>query len=383
MLLDIHTLYLAQEGSQAAADIVSNALELTEATIESWNEVWTEVITPESQLWDSVLDTARLTLAFAFIYMFVRYGNEVMKSKYLGTIAEMFTLPLIVLFFLGGNGFLLSQVILALRSLGYQLTVTLLQQQVVGYTLEGAVKQFSLNNIGVQRLKQIYSECEGLTGEPFTQCWESKAPEAEAIASNLESAAGDSSIAAQAVGQLVDVFTAIPGIGSLAEAGFEGFTSGGFEGAYVSFLQSSLVPIIQTLLYAIQWAFVNLVEAALLISAVIAPIALALSVLPIAGRPILAWGSGFVGLLLLQLSYNLLVGLVAVVLANTEGNALETSQNLGFLVFLAVFAPAVTTALASYSASSIFTGISNRANSFAAVISGGISTAVRFASLGK
>jgi hypothetical protein len=88
-----------------------------------------------------------------------------MKSRYLGTVVELFTFPLVVLLFLGGR----RQAALGHPSwrcgrVGYRLTVTgLLSQQIVGYTLEDAVKQFGLNNLGVQRIKQVYSECEGLS----------------------------------------------------------------------------------------------------------------------------------------------------------------------------------------------------------------------------
>jgi hypothetical protein len=123
------------------------------------------------------------------------------------------------------------------------------------------------------------------------------------------------------------------------------------------------------------------VEAALLIAAVLAPIALALSILPVAGRPIWAWLSGFVGLIGLQVGYNLLVGIVAAVLANTDGGAVEVSQNLGFLLFISVFAPGLVTALASWSATSLFSAISRRANGIASTITGGISTVAKFAVL--
>lgn len=376
----INTFLLAQEGSEAAVDIIQGALQLTEDTIASWNETWIEVVSPDSMLWGDIVAFSRGILALCFIYMFVRYGNEIMKTKYLGTVAELFTLPLVVLLFLGNNGALLANLILVLRSVGYSLVTALLSKQLVGYTLQDAVRQFGLNNLGVQRIKQVYSECEGLVGDPFLQCWDSKAEEVEAIYARLQ--AQNSGID---LGPLQDFATALinrSGIGAIGAAA-EGFSSGGINGAFAAILQDRLVPLIQTILYAVQWAFVNLVEASLLIAAVVAPIALVLSVLPVAGRPILAWGAGFVGLLGLQISYNLLVGIVAVVLANTDGGAIETSQNLGFLLFISIFAPALATGLSSWSATRLFSAISLRANSFASILTGGISTLARTTAMGR
>jgi hypothetical protein len=91
---------------------------------------------------------SRGILALCFLYMFLRFGNEIMKSRYLGTVVELFTFPLVVLLFLGNDGRLLSESILVLRAVGYRLTTGLLSQQIVGYTLQDAVAQFGLNNLG-------------------------------------------------------------------------------------------------------------------------------------------------------------------------------------------------------------------------------------------
>jgi hypothetical protein len=296
-------------------------------------------------------------------------------------VVELFTFPLIVLLFLGGDGRLLSNIILFIRSLGYTLVTGLLNQQLLGYTLEGAVKQFGLNNLGVQRIKQLYAECEGLVGDPFQQCWNSKGPEAQAIYDNLQAQNGDIDFGPlESFVTVLSDFTIAGGIDSIGDA-VSGFRDGGINGAFVSVIQDRFIPLIQSVLYAVQWAFVNLVEAALLIAAVLAPIALVLSILPVAGRPIWAWASGFIGLMGLQIGYNLIVGIVAVVLANTEGGALEISQNLGFLMFISIFAPALVSGFSTWSATALYSAISRRANGIASTVTGGVSSAVRLAAI--
>jgi hypothetical protein len=375
--------WLAQSGSAAAVDVIQGALQLTQDTIASWNETWIQTISPESQLWINIVAFARGLLGLAFIYMFIRYSNDIAKSRQFSTVVELLTFPLVIVLFLGGNGKLLADIILFFRSLGYRLVTGLLSQQLVGYTMEDAIRQFGLNNLGVQRIKQVYSECAGLTGTPFQECWNSKAAEVEAIYTNLQLQNGTIDL-----GPLASFAQAMinrTGIAAIQDAGTlaSGALSGNLNGAFASILQDRLMPIIQSVLYAVQWAFVNIVEASLLIAAVMAPIALALSVLPVAGRPIWAWASGFIGLMGLQISYNLLVGIVAVVLVNTQGGALEVSQNLGFLMFIAIFAPALTTAIASFSATNLFTAISRRANGVASTLTGGIATVTKFAVLRK
>jgi hypothetical protein len=50
-LFATHTWVLAQEGSEAAVNVIENALQLTQSTIESWNDTWAQTITPSSALW--------------------------------------------------------------------------------------------------------------------------------------------------------------------------------------------------------------------------------------------------------------------------------------------------------------------------------------------
>lgn len=178
--------WLAQSGSAAAVDVIQGALQLTQDTIASWNETWIQTISPESQLWINIVAFARGLLGLAFIYMFIRYSNDIAKSRQFSTVVELLTFPLVIVLFFGGNGKLLADIILFFRSLGYRLVTGLLSQQLVGYTMEDAIRQFGLNNLGVQRIKQVYSECAGLTGTPFQECWNSKAAEVEAIYTNLQ-----------------------------------------------------------------------------------------------------------------------------------------------------------------------------------------------------
>ena len=75
----------------------------------------------------------------------------------------------------------------------------------------------------------------------------------------------------------------------------------------------------------------------------------------------------------MQLGYNLVVGIVATVLINTEGNVVEVASNLGFLAFASVFAPLFATVVTTWGGAALFNSISRRANAIAAVATGGVS----------
>jgi hypothetical protein len=132
------------------------------------------------------------------------------------------------------------------------------------------------------------------------------------------------------------------------------------DGGFAQVIQDRTLPIIQFILYIMQWAVVNLIEAALLMTALFAPIAVALSLLPLAGRPIFAWLSGFLGILAVQMGYNILVGLMAFVIVNID-NVSEVISSMGFLMFSAVFSPYLAYEIGRGGGVALYQGISNRA----------------------
>ena len=83
-----------------------------------------------------------------------------------------------------------------------------------------------------------------------------------------------------------------------------------------------------------------------------------------------------ISILGMQLGYKLVVGSVATVLINTEGNVVEVASNLGFLAFASVFAPLFATAGATWGGAAMFNSISRRANAIAAVATGGVSAII-------
>jgi DNA-binding GntR family transcriptional regulator len=71
MFLDLDTTtLLAQQGSEAAADVIQGALQLSEDTIASWNETWNDLIRADSPFWQTIVQFSRGILALCFLYMF-------------------------------------------------------------------------------------------------------------------------------------------------------------------------------------------------------------------------------------------------------------------------------------------------------------------------
>ncbi len=355
--LDILPHLFAQSGSEAAANMVIDSLNLQQQIRASWDDIWKSALDWQSA--DSpylLLVKLSSTLAFfILIYLFIKKGEEISKSKYLGSVIEMFMMPLVYIIFVGTNGKLLAQIILTLRGVAESEIERLNQIKIGGIQISNATLQVQTNILGQERIRQVYSECQGAIGEDLTKCLQSKQSEAQGIVNGLEQQLPDN-VSLEPLQNFADTIGGITGVSSVAE------TAGNLvQGNFIEIIQNQLYPILKNLLYATQWAFINMVEAALVLTAVIAPLALVFSLLPTSGKPIWAWASGFISLYGLKLFYSIIVGIIATVIVNTDGSLAELGSEFGFLIFLSLLAPFISTALVSWGGVSLYQGIQSRA----------------------
>ena len=372
-MLEVLTI-LAQTGSQSAVSVLDQSFQLSRQVEESWDFIWATITNPAQQslLWGAIVNFSLTIAVLALLYMFVRYGSEIARTKYIGTVIEMFLWPIAVVFLLGrfnsGNAFILSQIIGLLRGVWEDQIREIVVLQMAGITLGDAVKQVQLNQLGTQRIYQVVSECKGLSGEALQNCLDAKQPEMISIVDSISLLDGNVNTSPlEAIAQSVINIT---NLGAL-DAGID-FFQGGFSQVF----QDRLYPLVQSFLYILQWAFLNLVEVALFFTALLAPIAVALSLLPVAGKPIWACLTGFLSLYALKLGYTLVVGVIAVVIVNTQGDIAEVSLGYGFILFSAVFAPILATLIAGGGGVALYQGIARRAAAMTGAVSGGITTLV-------
>jgi ABC-type multidrug transport system fused ATPase/permease subunit len=128
------------------------------------------------------------------------------------------------------------------------------------------------------------------------------------------------------------------------DAGVDAASAGNTGNPITNGLRSALITLIMMFLYAIQWAFVNCMEAALLMTALLFPPALGISILPVAGKTIFAWASAMIGLFTTMLSYNIIVGLTAIVIKKAqvaEGQDMggTSFRDIAFAAFIALASP--------------------------------------------
>lgn len=363
---------LAQEipitgGEANALDIITSSLELSRATVESWNAVWTVTLDPlGSGLWIGLIQLGITLGAASILFIGMTTGKDIIEKQSWSELASIFVWPLVIMIFLGANGHVLANTIRVLRNFSYNQVQHVLQLQLGELTFRDAISNVAVTGIAKQQLESLYSECQGKVGTELVECWNSKQAQAQAIVTEAERQARSPLEPLRAFGEAL-WNASLPGQINTA---IRLTTDPG------SVFRDTAIPIVRFILYALQWGFVNILEAALLLTALFAPIAIGLSLLPLQGRPIWAWLTGFLTLFGIQLGYNIVVGLTAVVLVKS-GAALIS--DVAFLFFLSIFAPALSVLVAGGGGYALYNGISSNVKSLTDMLSNAIGTVTSIA----
>ncbi|GJD19859.1 hypothetical protein RIVM261_048150 [Rivularia sp. IAM M-261] len=322
--------------SSVGLTLITSSIELSKQTVESWNKAWGDVVNPSGALWAGLCNLGTTLAALSIIFLAVKMASDYQEKRFLWSeLAASVVYPLVIALFLGSNGYLLSQTVLIVRNIGHQQVISVLNIQLADTTFKQAISDVTLTQSVKTQVSTIYAECQGKIGKPLTDCLTEKRPIIEQILTEAEKQNnGPLEEARKAVAQLTD-FVQNPG----------------------AVFSASISLILITFLYALQWAFVNILEAALIMTATFAPIALGLSLLPLGSKPIWAWASGFVSLFGVQLGYNIVVGLAATVIVAAGA---QSASDLAFLAFISIFAPALALLIAGGGGVALYTGINSR-----------------------
>ncbi|WP_204141025.1 hypothetical protein [Halomicronema sp. CCY15110] len=343
---------LAIEGSAAMLEQGLTMSEDINAIYDlQWQQIFTTVASEGGfSLYGLLVDLARVFAVGALVIFMMRFVYAIVHEGDYQEPVRMLIWPLVVVLFLSDDGQLLAAGTRALRAELNDVASGVLEVTALNINLEQAVRgALAKGVIGVETSAQI-QQCQTLIGESQIECLESAYQQIEATIGAFEE-----NWIVDAAGNIAGSIPFLAQTRSAIEGAVEAYnTSGGdvgqvLPGFFGGFVGSQTRAIIFSLLTAFQWGFVNLIQISMLLTGLVAPIALAASLLPFGGKPIFAWLTGFFSLGFVQIMYNIIVGFAAVVIVNA--NTFDTN---GYLVLISVLAPALAIALASGGGLAIF-----------------------------
>lgn len=331
-----------------ADNLLSGALNSAQATAQAWDKQWQTIF--QSQLYASLVAFSGLIAAGSLIFFMMQFLHLVIEKEDWTSALQKMLLPLAVIAVLANNAALLSGSVQAMRAVIHQQANGILQITLADVKIEDAIRSATLGNGVASELRTQMSQCYGLAGQKQTDCLNNAAAQIQktldALPGNQRQTGflGTLNVLLKQIQNGLDVINSTdPVTGGPVTAG----------NPLAGFLGSAFQDLASGLLLAFGWAFSNTLELALLLNALIGPIAVAGS-LALDYKPFLAWLTGFFSLGLAMICYNIITGLAAWVVV-TAG----ISDMMGFLVILGLLAPALALALAAGGGITTFNAISS------------------------
>ncbi len=330
-------------GNEFASETVQDSLNLFIGTGDAWDRLWELVVEPTQPIWIAAIAIAKLIFGFSlFFYLYISIqnsGNDLSPRVFL----DILPLPLLIGFLLAGDGLFLAGVVRGLRAIFQFFIEDALRIQIAGLSISDAIRMIQNTAVANTRARAIFTECVPMSGAQLMDCVQDPTK-------------------IDQTRQLLDL-PPPPGIlsGSVPEGVLN--TLGNAVGAIanpptaVSFVAKAISTvvtggwlfIVQTILLAIQFVFINIVEAAALLTAISAPIFVSFSLFTIQAPLFYLWLVNFIGLYFLQLAYISLVGFYALIACQLDQAGIPVGTimlDLGFLFFIAIFAPGLAAVIA-------------------------------------
>ncbi|MGK7944094.1 MAG: hypothetical protein AB4058_06465 [Microcystaceae cyanobacterium] len=360
--------YFAQlSGAGGAGNVVNSSQAIMRANAASWNKLWNDAVAPDSELWIAIVGLSKILLGFALIYAFYKYSTEIFNGREynFSKIIELLTPSLLVGLLLLNDGYFLATGVKLVRDVSYDQISRVYEVQINGISLREATESLQQTATANADARALFRDCIRQTGEEFQTCVNDTAKQEglqEIVTQNNHSLAGN----------FAQVLCTLSPACAITNAVSTGISNGWNPSQILSDLFASpFIAIAQSILTALQWAVSNGIELALLLTALFAPIAAALTIMPLAGGMFFSWASGFLALISFSLGYALLSGLMALTIfsmQSSSGNASglagipELFSDLGFLLFTAVVSPLIAGGVATFGGVSLFQGFSNAAS---------------------
>ncbi|PZO22626.1 MAG: hypothetical protein DCF25_02360 [Leptolyngbya foveolarum] len=364
-MTNLPALYLAVDG---ATKIMQDAVNVNQDAIASWDDKWLNLF--DSQLFNIIIYMSTFAGVVAITVWMVEELRDFdtgdllfRRSFYVNLFWAIFVMAMLV-----PNGNRLAALVQGLHSFGQQFNQQALEFQLNDIALEDAIRATVARGTLQADISAQAAQCEGLVGERQFACLSNahqqvkqmiEAYQAEylvdvpqglkAVETGLGAKLAPENGADILNGEGENLSRIRNAAISGQADGLPGVGDGGFRGALLGALGSTVQALTQGILLAMQWAFVNLLELAMLLTALVSPFALALSFLPGKGRPIIAWVIAYTSMVMVQFYYNIMIGIMANVVLNS--NAYDIN---GFLIIMAIFGPVLAMKLAQGGGMAVF-----------------------------
>ncbi len=336
-----------------------NSDEVSQQISASWDAVWESCL--NGGVYRAIANIGSLLALISIAFFVVDFAKKWLQGGNDWVISELI-FPLIVIVLLANGGQNLAQATLGIRNIINYYNNEVLQFISSSVDLQSNLQSLSEYSEAQTIIAGLRGQCDGIVDQQkLGECLELTRQSSEEILALYRQRHGDTAPEwVRALEQRVQQASANP----------NGIPMG--ANPLVTGLALSLISsLVEGFLLAVQAAFQLLVEVSFLLTALIGPIPVGLTILPFGAKPMFAWLSGFGALGLCKLSLNLMIGIVASVTLQSGPNAIDPIISG---VLLGILCPILAFAIASGGGFAIFQAISSTAVSVAGGAAGATSS---------
>ncbi|MCC5637163.1 hypothetical protein LC593_15115 [Nostoc sp. CHAB 5844] len=329
-------------------DTLENGATTARSIAESWDNQWVELLqnNTSNNLYGAITNLGVFFAVGTLLFFMVQWLKDVIYSEYSRPISGLIW-PFVVVVLLSnpGNGSVLSNLTLGVRNF-----INTVNQQVVATADAEQTYQQAINmSVAEEVAGSLLRPCQALTGDQQTQCLNKASDQIDDLWQEYRNLYGNRTWIDRLENQVNQI--------KFGTGIANGIVT---DTAFNALLGNTGQTTIKNFLISLQYAFQNLLEATMLLIAALGPIAVGASLLPVAGKPIFAWITGFLAAGIAKISFNIVAALTAAVIVNGPGQDINVSPDLmWFIIFLGVLAPLLSLLLAAAGGFAVFSAISN------------------------
>ncbi|MBW4643153.1 MAG: hypothetical protein KME23_09185 [Goleter apudmare HA4340-LM2] len=341
-------LYILQISADTGInDILGEGTTTAKSITESWENQWLDLLqrNPSENIYGTLSNLGIFFAVGTLLFFVLQWLRDVLESEYSRPVSSMIW-PFIVVILLNnsGDGSILSSLTLGVRNL-----INSVNQQVVTTADADQVYQQALNiSVAEEVAGSLLRPCQSLKGEQQSQCLTKANEKINILWQEYKNLYGNKTWIERLENKVNQITF---GTGSVS------------ENAFNALLGSTVQTSIKNFLVSLQYAFQNLIEATMLLIAALGPLAVGGSLLPVAGKPIFAWLTGFISVGIAKIAFNIIAIFTAAVIVNGPAENINADPDLmWFMIFLGILAPILSLVVAGAGGFAVFNVIGNTAS---------------------
>ena len=322
--------------------VLKEALGTGELVFQGFENVWQNVILdPSSPIWTTIIQFSANIGLLILIYLALKQGSEVIQKRDWHGLVTMIVWPVIVAILIGNNGYLISQGIGVLRALDREFVIAISETQIASSNIQDALKDIQLTNAAKEQIDSIINQCNGLNGTEYSDCLNAAVPKIDQIVADAEEQNdGILDTLASYKDNIKNAILNAAGVGQIILAP----------------PKLAATVLVHAILIAVQVAFNMIIEIALLVHSVLAPIAVILTLIPTGQRFISIWLTGFFAIAAVQVCYTIIIGLAATAIVLSGA---QLFSDIAFLFLAAFFGPGLAYGLSKGGGTALYQAINS------------------------